>query len=418
MSKIDLVSSVSEFKQFRNIDRTRIMRVLEDVFRTILRKKFGTDEHCDVIVNVEKGDLEIWLKRTIVPDGEVKDPNSQIAYTDALKLQPDFDIGEEVYEEITIDTFGRRAILAARQTLIARLSEIEKDDLYQKYKDKVGDLLTGEVYQVFKKDLVVIDEEHNELLLPKNELINADFYKKGDTIKAIVKRVEDKGTSTRVLLSRTDDNFLKRQLETAIPEIIDGIIAVRSVAREPGERAKVAVETFDDRIDPVGACVGVKGSRIHGIVRELRNENIDVIAYTNNIAHYIRRALTPAVVSDVEIHPNGRRAAVYLAADQISLAIGKNGMNIKLAIKLTGMEIDVYRTVNEHEEDDIELDEFLDEIDPWIINALKSIGCDTARSVLELTPDELMRRADFEEETVKEIREILRNEFSADDYEN
>lgn len=410
MNSIELVESFSEFKDFKNIDRPTMMRVLEDVFRTLLRKKYGSDDNFDIIVNTEKGDLEIYHRREIVPDGEVEDPVAQIAYSDAIQIEPDFEVGEEAFQEITFESFGRRAILAARQTLISRILELEKDEIYKKYSDRIGEIVTGEVYQVWKKEALLLDDEGNELMLPKNEQIPADYFKKGDTVRAVVKRVDMRNNSPVIILSRTDNAFLAKLLELEVPEIFDGLITIKRIVREPGERAKVAVESYDDRIDPVGACVGMKGSRIHGIVRELKNENIDIINYTNNTHLFITRALSPAKITSLDVDMETKKVAVFLKPDQVSLAIGKGGLNIKLASRLTGFEIDVFRDVEE-EELDIELDEFTDEIDEWIIDELKAIGCDTAKSVLALNKDELVRRTDLEEETVKEILRILREEF-------
>ena len=410
MNSIELVESFSEFKDLKNIDRPTMMKVLEDVFRTLIRKKYGTDESFDVIVNTEKGDLEIWHRRTIVEDGMVEDPVSQVGLTDAQKLESDYSIGEEAVEEITLASFGRRAILTARQTLASRISELEKDEIFKKYEDRIGDILTAEVYQVWKKETLLLDEEGNELLLPKNEQIPADFFKKGDTVRAVIKKVEMKNNQPMVILSRTAPSFLAKLLENEVPEIFDGIIQIKKIVREPGERAKVAVESYDDRIDPVGACVGMKGSRIHGIVRELKNENIDVINFTNNTSLLITRSLTPAKISSIEIDEANKRVSVFLKPDQVSLAIGRGGANIRLASQLTGYQIDVFRD-NEVEDYDIDLEEFADEIDDWIINNLKAIGCDTAKDVLNLNAEEIARRADLEEETVKEILRILKSEF-------
>ena len=410
MNSIELVESFSEFKDLKNIDRPTMMKVLEDVFRTLIRKKYGTDESFDVIVNTEKGDLEIWHRRTIVEDGMVEDPVSQVGLTDAQKLESDYSIGEEAVEEITLASFGRRAILTARQTLASRISELEKDEIFKKYEDRIGDILTAEVYQVWKKETLLLDEEGNELLLPKNEQIPADFFKKGDTVRAVIKKVEMKNNQPMVILSRTAPSFLAKLLENEVPEIFDGIIQIKKIVREPGERAKVAVESYDDRIDPVGACVGMKGSRIHGIVRELKNENIDVINFTNNTSLLITRSLTPAKISSIEIDEANKRVSVFLKPDQVSLAIGRGGANIRLASQLTGYQIDVFRD-NEEEDYDIDLEEFADEINDWIINNLKAIGCDTAKDVLNLNAEEIARRADLEEETVKEILRILKSEF-------
>ena len=410
MNSLDIIDSFADFKEFKNIDRVTMMRVLEEVFRTMLRKKYITDDNFDIIINPEKGDLEIWRNREIVADGAVEDENSQIAYSDAIKIEPDFEIGEELSEEVTIMSFGRRAVQAAKQNLFTRILELEKEDVLQKYKDRDGEIITGEVYQIWKKEILVLDDEGNELILPKNEQIPSDFYKKGDSIRAVITKVEYKNNNPVIMISRTAPAFLERLFELEVPEIADGIIAIKNIVREPGERAKVAVESYDDRIDPVGACVGMKGSRIHGIVRELRNENIDVINYTTNKVLYITRALSPAKIGSITLDENDKRASVFLKPDQVSLAIGKGGLNIKLAARLTGYEIDVFRESDE-EEYDIDLEEFADEIDSWIIDELKGIGCDTAKSVLELSSEELVRRTELEEETVKEIMSILKAEF-------
>lgn len=410
MHSVGLIDSFSEFKEFKNIDRATMQRVLEDVFRSMLRKRYGTDENFGVIINDNNGDLEIWHNRTIVHDGEVENELAQISLSDARKIQPDFEVEEELSSEVKLEVFGRRAILSARQTLMSKVLELEKDELYKKYKDRVGEIVTGEVYQIWKKELMILDDEGNELLLPKSEMIPADHFKKGDNMRAVVLRVEMYNGSPRIILSRTSPLFLERLFEQEVPEIIDGLITIKKIVREPGERAKVAVESYDDRIDPVGACVGMKGSRIHGIVRELRNENIDVINYTNNMQLLIQRALSPAKISSIKIDEESKRVAVYLKPDQVSLAIGKGGHNIKLAGKLVDMNIDVYRE-DIDEDDDIDLDEFADEIDGWIIDELKNIGCDTAKSVLQLTDEDIIRRTELEEETVKEIRKILQSEF-------
>lgn len=411
MNSAELIDSFSEFKEFKNIDRPTMMRVLEDVFRTLLRKKYGSDENFDIIVNTEKGDLEIWRVREIVPDGEVEDENSQIALSDAQKVEEDYELGEEAYEEIKMDDFGRRAILAARQTLISRVLELQKDDIYKNYSERVGDIISAEVYQVWKKEMLLLDDEGNELILPKSEQIPSDYFKKGDTVRAVVKRVEMRNNNPVVILSRTDNAFLGKLLELEVPEIFDGLITIEAIVREPGEKAKVAVESYDDRIDPVGACVGMKGSRIHGIVRELRNENIDIINYTTNLRLYIQRALAPAKLSSMEVNEEDKSVAVYLEPDQVSLAIGRGGLNIKLASRLAGYEIDVFRNIEEDEEYDIELDEFTDEIDDWVIDTLKEIGCDTAKSVLDLERNELIRRSDLEEETIDNVLKVLGEEF-------
>ena len=405
-----LIESFSEFKEFKSIDRATMMSILEDVFKNMLRKKYGSADNLDVIINIDKGDLEVWRNRTIVEDGAVEDENLQIPYSEAIKIEPDFEIGEEVTEEIKLEAFGRRAVLAARQNLQARIMELEKDAVYKKYKDRVGEIITGEVYQVWKKEALVLDDEGNELLLPKSEQIPSDFFRKGDSVRAVVLRVEMVNGTPKIILSRTSPIFLERLFEQEVPEVFDGLITIKNIIREPGERAKVAVESYDDRIDPVGACVGMKGSRIHGIVRELKNENIDVINFTNNISLYITRALSPAKISSIKLDDETHRASVYMKPDQVSLAIGKGGHNIRLAGKLTGYEIDVYRDSDEVEED-VDLDEFSDEIEEWIIEELKGIGCDTAKSVLELSVEDLVKRTDLEEETIREVLRILRSEF-------
>jgi transcription termination/antitermination protein NusA len=412
MASINLIESFQEFKDAENIDRPTMMKVLEDVFKTLLRKKYGSDENFDVIVNTEKGDLEIMRRRTIVEDGQVEDPLAQIAYADAVKLEPDYEVGEELYEDVDIHDFGRRAILAAKQTLASRINDLKKNVLVKKYSDRIGEIISAEVYQVWKKEVLLLDEEGNELLLPKSEQIPQDYFKKGENIRAVIKKVDLKNNAPVIILSRTSPLFLSKLLEIEVPEIFDGLIVIRKIVREPGERAKVAVESFDDRIDPVGACVGMKGSRIHGIVRELKNENIDVINFTNNINLLIQRSLTPAKITSMNVDMEGKHADVYLKPDQVSLAIGKRGVNIKLACELTGLEIDVYRdTEDEGDQFDIDLDEFSDEIEPWIIDELKRVGCDTARSVLDLTLEELERRTDLEKETIAEVQRILKEEF-------
>jgi N utilization substance protein A len=412
MASINLIESFQEFKDAENIDRPTLMKVLEDVFKTLLRKKYGSDENFDVIVNTEKGDLEIIRRRTIVDDGQVQNPVAEVAYSDAVKIEPDFEVGEELFEEVDILDFGRRAILAAKQTLASRISDLKKSSLVKKYADRVGEIVSAEVYQVWKKEVLLLDEDGNELILPKSEQIPSDYFKKGETVRAVVKKVELKNNSPVIILSRTHSSFLAKLLEIEVPEIFDGLIVIRKIVREPGERAKVAVESYDDRIDPVGACVGMKGSRIHGIVRELKNENIDVINWTNNTQLLIQRALTPARVSSMEIDAERKHANVFLKPDQVSLAIGRRGVNIKLACELTGYDIDVYRDdEGQTEEFDIDLDEFTDEIEPWVIDELKRIGCDTARSVLDLTTEELERRTDLEKETIDEVRRVLKEEF-------
>jgi N utilization substance protein A len=416
MASINLIEAFQEFKDAENIDRPTMMKVVEDVFKTLLRKKYGSDENFDVIVNAEKGDLEIIRRRMIVEDGEVLDPLAEVAYSDATKIEPDFEVGEELYEEIEMEDFGRRAILAAKQTLASRINDLKKNVLIKKYGDRVGDIISAEVYQVWKKEVLLLDEEGNELILPKSEQIPQDFFKKGETIRSVVARVDLKNNNPVIILSRTNPMFLAKLLEIEVPEIFDGLISIKKIVREPGERAKVAVESYDDRIDPVGACVGMKGSRIHGIVRELKNENIDVINFTNNIQLLIQRSLTPAKISYMELDNDKKHANVYLKADQVSLAIGRRGVNIKLACELTGYELDVYREDEDViDEFDIDLDEFSDEIEPWVIDAFKRIGCDTGRSILKLTAEELERRTDLEKETILEVRRILQEEFDREE---
>ena len=410
MDNLNLVESFAEFKEFKNIDRVTMMTVLEDVFRSMLKKKYGTDEHIDIIVNPDKGDFEIWMNREIVYDGEVEDENTEIALSEAVKIQPDFEVGEDVSVELKFADFGRRNILSLRQNLVSRILELEKDHIYTKYKERIGEIITGEVYQVWKKEILVLDDEGNELILPKSEQITSDFFKKGETVRAVVAKVDMRNSSPVIILSRTAPAFLERLFELEVPEVFDGLITIKNIVREPGERAKVVVESYDDRIDPVGACVGMKGARIHGIVRELRNENIDVINHTNNLNLLIQRALSPAKISSVEILDGDNRANVYLKPDQVSLAIGRGGHNIKLASRLCGLELDVYREGAEDIED-VDLEEFADEIDSWIIDELKAIGCDTAKSVLELNVADLVSRTDLEQETVEEVMRILRSEF-------
>lgn len=412
MESINLIESFAEFKEFKNIDRATLMSVLEDIFRNMLLKRYGTDENFDIIINIDKGDLEIWRNRTIVDDKELENPNIQISLSEAKKIDQDYEIGEEVTDEVKLKDFGRRSVLALRQNLSARILELEKDNVYTKYKDKVGQVILGEVYQVWKKEILVLDDEGNELILPKLEQIPSDFFKKGDTIKAVVIRVEMRNANPYIILSRTSPVFLERLFESEVPEIFDGLITIKHIVRAPGERAKVAVESYDDRIDPVGACVGMKGSRIHGIVRELRNENIDVINYTNNLQLYITRALNPAKIKNIEIDEKNKKANVYLNPEEVSLAIGKGGLNIKLASQLTGYEIDVYREFDQAEvEEDVNIDEFSDEIEPWVLDELKRVGCDTAKSVLELSESELESRTDLEVETIREVLNILKAEF-------
>lgn len=407
---INLIETFSEFKEFKNIDRETLMRILEDVFRHMIIKKYGTDENFDIIVNVEKGDLEMYRKRKIVENGNVEDENLEIEYSEAIKIEPDFEVGEEVSETLKLADIGRREILTVRQNLISKVQEYEKNNIFKKYKDKIGDIVSGEVYQVWKNEYMILDDEDIELVMPKTEQIPNDFYRKGDTIRAVVSRIEMKKNSPVIILSRTSPMFLERLLEAEVPEIYDGLITIKNIVREPGERAKIAVESYDDRIDPVGACVGMKGSRIHGIVREMHNENIDIINFTTNSSLYIQRALSPAKITSIELDETHKEAAVYMRPDQVSLAIGKGGHNIKLAGKLTGYKIDVYRDVDS-EYEDVDLQEFSDEIDPLFIEELKKIGCDTAKSVLELSVEELVRRSDLEEVTIREILKVLKDEF-------
>ena len=416
MEAINLIDSFAEFKELKNIDRATLMRVLEDIFRNMLIKRYGTDENFDIIINIDKGDLEIWRNRIVVEDDAFEDPNAQISLTEAKKIDADYEVGEEVTDEVKFKDFGRRSVLALRQNLSARILELEKDHIFTKYKEKVGQIVTGEVYQVWKKEILVLDDEGNELILPKQEQIPSDFFKKGDTIRAVVIRVEMKNASPYIILSRTSPVFLERLFENEVPEIFDGLITIKNVVRVPGERAKVAVESYDDRINPVGACVGMKGSRIHGIVRELRNENIDVINYTNNIQLYITRALNPAKINKIEMDEENKRANVYLNPEEVSLAIGKGGLNIKLASMLTEYTIDVFRELDENVADeDIYLDEFRDEIDGWVIDAIKAIGIDTAKAVLNAPREMLIEKTDLEEETVDEVIRILKSEFEEEE---
>ena len=410
MESINLIDTFSEFRELKSIDRTTMMSVLEDVFRSMLIKRFGTDENFDVIINVDKGDFEIWRNRLVVEDDELTDANLQITITEAKKIDDDYEVGEDVTDEVKLDDFGRRAILSLRQNLTSRIMELEKDHVYSKYKDKIGDIITGEVYQVWNREILILDDEGNELILPKSEQIPSDYFRKGDTLRAVVIKVDMRNNSPVIILSRTTPVFLQRLFELEVPEIFDGLITIKKIVRIPGERAKVAVESYDERIDPVGACVGMKGSRIHGIVRELRNENIDVINYTANLQLFIQRALSPAKISSIRLNEEDKRAEVFLKPEEVSLAIGKGGLNIKLASMLTEYEIDVFRDIAEAEED-IDLEEFADEIESWILDELKAIGCDTARSVLDLSIQELVKRTDLEEETVKEVIKILRSEF-------
>jgi N utilization substance protein A len=411
MENLNLIETFSEFKELKSIDRATMISVLEDVFRGMLQKMFGTDENFDVIINIDKGDFEIWRNREVVEDGKVEEPNLQISLSEAKKIDDDYEVGEDVTDEVKFVDFGRRAILALRQNLTARIMDLEKSNIYQMYSEKIGEIVTGEVYQVWKREILVLDEDGNELILPKAEQIPSDYFRKGDNIRAVVVKVEMRNNTPLIILSRTSPVFLERLFELEVPEIFDGLITIKKIVRVPGERAKVAVESYDERIDPVGACVGMKGSRIHGIVRELKNENIDVINFTNNIQLYITRALSPAKISSIKIDKDTNRAEVYLMPNEVSLAIGKGGLNIKLAGQLTEHEIDVYRETDVVDDEDVKLDEFGDEIEDWVIEELKAVGCDTAKSVLELTVAELEKRTDLEEETIQEVLEILRKEF-------
>ncbi len=410
MNAQNLIESFSEFKEFKNIDRETMMNVLEDVFRTVMIKQYGTDENVDVIINIDKGDLELWRNREIVSDDEIEDVNLQIAYSDAIKIEPDFEVGEEVSEQIFLQDFGRRQVLTLRQTLSSRILDLEKKEIFDRYEDRVGEIINGEVYQVWRNEVLILDGEENELILPKSEAIPSDYFKKGDTVRAVVKSVEMRNHSPLITLSRSAPEFLARLFEQEVPEVFDGLITIKKIVRVPGERAKVAVESYDERIDPVGACVGMKGARIHGIVRELRNENIDVINYTENIQLFISRSLNPAKVTSITLDEENKKAEVYLQPDQVSLAIGRGGFNIRLASMITGYEIDVYRDVDSAD-DDVELMEFRDEIEGWILDELKAIGCDTARDVLKLEHSDLVKRTDLEEETVISVVEILKAEL-------
>ena len=414
---ISMIDTLAEFKELKNIDKDTMISVLEDSFRNVIAKMFGTDENYDVIINPEKGDFEIWRNRTVVADDELEDENLQLTLTEARKIDADCEVGEEVTDEVHFADFGRRAILNLRQTLASKILELQKDSLFAKYKDKTGNIIAADVYQVWKKEILLLDDEGNELLLPKTEQIPTDFYRKGETVRAIVQRVDNYNNNPKIILSRTDKLFLQRLFELEVPEINDGLITIKAIARIPGERAKVAVESYDDRIDPVGACVGMKGSRIHGIVRELRNENIDVINYTSNISLFIQRALSPAKISSIRVNEEEHKAEVYLRPEEVSLAIGKGGLNIKLACMLTEYAIDVFRDVEGADEEDIYLDEFSDEIDSWVIEALKNIGCYTAKSVLAMNREEIVERADLEEQTVDEVLAILSAEFEEEEGE-
>lgn len=408
---ISMIDTFSEFKDLKNIDRMTMISVLEDSFRNVIAKMFGTDENYDVIINPDKGDLEIWRNRTIVEDNELEDPNTEISLSEAKKIDEDFTVGEDVTDEVFFEDFGRRAILNLRQTLASKILELQKDSLYNKYKEKIGEIVSGEVYQIWKKEILLLDDEKEELLLPKTEQIPSDFFRKGEHVRAVVERVDNKNNNPKIILSRTSPVFLERLFELEVPEINDGLITIKKIARIPGERAKVAVESYDDRIDPVGACVGMKGSRIHGIVRELRNENIDIINYTSNMNLYIQRALSPAKITTIKLNEEDKKAEVFLRPEEVSLAIGKGGLNIKLASMLTGYTIDVYRDIDEVDEEDIYLDEFGDEIDQWVIEQLKKLGYVTAKNVLAASKETIAREADLEEDTVDELFAILRAEF-------
>jgi transcription termination/antitermination protein NusA len=412
MDNVNLIDTFAEFKDLKSIDRATMMSVLEDVFRNLLQKKYESDENFDIIINIDKGDFEIFHYRTVVADEAFIDPNKEISLTEAKKIDKEYEIGEEVTNEVKLLDFGRRAILNLRQNLASRILELEKDSIYTKYKDKVGEIVTGEVYQIWKKEILVLDDEGNELILPKTEQIPTDYFRKGDSVRAVVYKVELRNNNPLIILSRTQPAFLERLFELEVPEIFDGLITIKKIVRVPGQRAKVAVESYDERIDPVGACVGMKGSRIHGIVRELKNENIDVINFTTNVSLYIQRALNPAKITSIKYNDNTKTAEVYLKPEEVSLAIGKGGLNIKLASQLTGYEIDVFREM-EADDEDVNLDEFSDEIEDWVIDQLKAIGCDTAKNILSLTREELIKRTDLEEETIDDVLKILKSEFES-----
>lgn len=414
---ISMIDTLAEFKELKNIDKDTMISVLEESFRNVIAKMFGTDENYDVIINPEKGDFEIWRNRIAVADDELTDPNLQIKLSEAREIDPDCEEGEEVTDEVHFAKFGRRAILNLRQTLASKILELQKDNLYAKYKERIGMIIAADVYQVWKKEILLLDDEGNELLLPKSEQIPSDFYRKGETVRAVIQRVENLNNNPKIILSRTDKMFLQRLFELEVPEINDGLITIKAIARIPGERAKVAVESYDDRIDPVGACVGMKGSRIHGIVRELKNENIDVINYTSNISLFIQRALSPAKISSIRVNEEERKAEVFLRPEEVSLAIGKGGLNIKLACMLTEYTIDVFRDIDGADEEDIYLDEFTDEIDSWVIDALKNIGCYTAKAVLAMKREEIIERADLEEQTVDDVLAVLKTEFEDEEQE-
>jgi N utilization substance protein A len=408
---INLIDTFSEFKELKSIDRSTLISVMEESFRSVITKLFGSDDNYDVIINPDKGDFEIYRNRVVVEDDELEDSNTEISLTEAKKIDEDYELGEDVTDTVDFLSFGRRAILTLRQTLSSKILELQKDSVFAKYSEKVGQIISAELYQVWKKEMLLIDDEGNELYLPKTEQIPTDFYRKGDTVRAVVAMVENKNNNPKIIVSRISPVFLERLFELEVPEIHEGLILVKKIARVPGERAKVAVESYDERIDPVGACVGVKGSRIHGIVRELRNENIDVINYTNNVSLFISRALSPAKISSIRLNEAEKKAEVYLKPDEVSLAIGKGGLNIRLASMLTGYTLDVYRDIDEEDTEDIYLDEFSDEIDAWVIDAFKAIGCDTAKNVLAIPRHDLIRRTDLEEETIDEVLAILNAEF-------
>ena len=411
MGNVNLIGTFADFKEHKNIDRVTMMTVLEEVFRNTLIKHYGTDENFDIIINIDKGDLEIWRNREVVEDGTVEDGNFEVELSYARKFDEDYEIGEDFADEVKLQDFGRRIILSIRQNLTSKILQLERENIFEEYNKRVGDIIIGEVYQIWKREMLVLDDEGNELLLPKNEQIPSDFYRKGDTIRAVVSKVEMRNNNPLIILSRTSPVFLERLFELEVPEIYDGLITIKKIVRVAGERAKVAVESYDDRVDPVGACVGMKGARIHGIVRELRNENIDVINYTTNTKLFIQRALSPAKVNKVELNDDDGRADVYLDPDEVSKAIGKGGLNIKLAGRLTGYELDVFRDIDEEVEEDVDIMEFVDEIDEWVLKALKGIGCDTAKNVLLIPRDELISRTDLEEETIDEVIEIFKKEF-------
>jgi transcription termination factor NusA len=408
---ISMIDTLAEFKDLKNIDKETMINVLEESFRNVIAKMFGTDENYDVIINPEKGDFEIWRNRTVVPDGELEDASLQVTLSEARGIDPDCEIDEEVTDEVYFEKFGRRAILNLRQTLASKILELQKDSLFSRYKDQIGTIVSAEVYQIWKKEILLLDDEGNDLLLPKTEQIPSDFFRKGETVRAIVKDVTNDNNNPKILLSRTSNMFLQRLFELEVPEINDGLITIKAIARIPGERAKIAVESYDDRIDPVGACVGMKGSRIRGIVHELRNENIDVINFTSNISLFIQRSLSPAKISSIRVNEEEKNAEVFLRPEEVSLAIGKGGMNIKLACMLTDYKIDVFRDIDDADEEDIYLDEFADEIDGWVIDALKTLGCNTAKSVLSMSPEDIIERADLEEQTVRDVFNILSAEF-------